>query len=241
MTTESIIHKIQSLRAKASNAASTEAEVEAAAAAITKLMMKHDVTEQDLIDTGKASREAVHAKTNKHKRDLGVIINECWMGIEALTETKIWRTGVYRGKGDPEFHYVGDPADVEMALYLHEMLTIYGRRAFFQYCERLADEGRGKDTTARYDFYTTFGRRMQERMDALAQERQRARQGSTALVVRKDGIIKSKMESMGISLRKSRRKARALGSHDAASAGREAANSVNLNRPFAGANKTQLR
>lgn len=50
MADESILHKIRALRAKASNAASTEAEVEAAAAAITKLMMKYDIDESDLVE-----------------------------------------------------------------------------------------------------------------------------------------------------------------------------------------------
>lgn len=234
MTDESILNKIRALRAKASNAASTEAEVEAAAAAITKLMMKYDVEESDLVD--RKDPKAIHHRTPPHQNSTGLVIDRCWQGIQALTETKLYREIV--GK-NPTYSYVGDAPDVEMAVYLHEMIVLYARRSWFRYRAELSENGQKKSATAREDFYTNFGYRINSRMVELAEERQSARSGSTALVVIKTGMIKEKLEQMGITLRKSRRKSHVTRDVGAAMAGASAAENVNLSRPFAGHGKKE--
>lgn len=230
MADESIIAKIRALRAKVSNHASTEAEVEAAAAAITKLMMKYDVQESDLVE--KQTGSAVHVRTDLHKNSTDLIINVCWQGIQALTETKMYRE---RDREGARYNYIGHEPDVEMAMYLHEMIVLFGRRAWYAYRAGLSEEGARKSATAREDFYTAFGYRICQRMMELAEERRNARSNSTALVVVKTQIIKDKMKEMGLVLHRSRSSGHRVRDGKAGSAGASAANSINLNRPFAGA------
>jgi hypothetical protein len=232
---DAIIHKIRSLRAKATNAASTEAEIEAALAAITKLMMKHDIDETDLAESQRTS-EARHYETGVHLNETDAIINRCWNGICTLTETKLWRTKERKGA---KYSYIGDPVDVEMAIYLHEMIVIHGRRGWYAYRANLSETGQKKNSQSRFDFYSSFGDRINARMKEFAKMRMEQR-SSTALVVRKDTLIKEKMDEMGIKLRKSRASQKVARDVNAYYAGVSAADRVNLNRPFRGATEGRI-
>lgn len=233
MADQSIIEKIRALRAKVNDAAATEAEVEAAARAITKLMMKYDVSEDALKET--AESKGVHAKTDEHVRDLEVVIGGCWQGIQALTETKIYSSSGMKGKS---YGVIGAEPDVEMTLYLIEMITISAKRMWLQY-RAAAFEGNvpiGK--YSRKDYYAQFGYTMNDRMHQLAQERVsvRTQATGTALVVVKDQLIKDTMKEMGLKLRKSRGKNHRPNDRNAINAANNDAQKVNLNRPFQGTN-----
>lgn len=237
MSTDGVIKKIRALRAKATNAASTEAEVEAAAAAITKLMMKHDIDESQL--RGKPQSMGVHASTDAMKHDRDEILNRCWFGVQTLTETKMYCEPNTKGAS---FHFVGDEADVEMGVYLTEIILTYGQRAWLAHRLDILEKGTKRQKTSRLDFYSAYGDRMHQRLMQLAEERQsvRSKAVGTAIVVRKTDIIKAKMKEMGVALRKSRKKTRTVYDHNAASAGRSAADNVNLNRPFGGGVKERI-
>lgn len=236
MADDSIIAKIRALRAKASNAASTEAEVEAAAAAITKLMMKYDVEESDLVE--RTDAQAVHAKTGEFVNDMDFMVFECLYGIQTLTETKSYRSKTHKGA---RFGFIGHEPDVEMALYLQEMLVITARREWCRYVAGMIENGEKRPKSGRRDFYVAFARRICIRMMQLAEERQSARSGSTALVVAKSAIIRERMQEDGLVLRKSRAKGHMPRDRGAIAAASSAADRVNLNRPFSGTTKQQIR
>lgn len=233
MSDDSIVNRIKALRAKVNNAASTEAEVEAAARMVAKLMTQHDIDESQLKESDFS--EALHAKTDVMKNDINEVVRYCWSGIEALTETKSWR-------GEERIHYVGLDHDVEMALYLYELITMSAKRGWLRYSAKLFDEkGMMRTKGARASYYVGFGQRMNAMLMQLHRERQSARDawedvgttsGGTALVVRKDNIIKSKMKEMGIRIYKSRSNRRSHIDGDAFKAGNADASRVNLNRPF---------
>lgn len=231
MANEDIISKIKSLRAKVNNAGSTEAEVEAAARMVAKLMMQHDVTE-DLLDE-KTAPEGVHAETDALKNDLDWIMHYCWKPIQDLTETKTYRS-------DGKYNYIGLPHDVEMALYLFELITMSAKRGWLSHSAKMFDEdGMTRTKGARVGYYVGFGKHMGTMLKELHDERQGARPvaAGTALVIRKQDIIKDKMSQMGLQLGKARKKSMGYVDRNAYSAGQNAASKVNLNRPF-GANKT---
>lgn len=226
MPNEDVIEKIKALRAKVSNAASTEAEVEAAAKLVAKLMMKHDVTE-DLLDE-KEKIEGAHATTDKMKNDIEFVILNCWKPIEEFTETKCYRS-------DGKMNYIGLPHDVEMALYLFELITMSAKRGWLRHSAKMFDEdGMTRTKGMRVSYYVGFGERMATMLKELHTERQSARSQATgtAIVVRKQDIIKGKMNEMGLKLYKRRTKSAGRVDGNAYSAGQRAASQVNLNRPF---------
>jgi hypothetical protein len=226
MANEDIINKIKALRAKVNNAASTEAEVEAAARMVAKLMMQHDVTE-DLL-TEKVAPEGVHAASDALKNDLEWVLQYCWKPIQDLTETKSYRSG-------QKFNYIGLPHDVEMALYLFELVTMSAKRGWLRHSAKMFDEdGMTRTKGARVSYYVGFGERMAAMLNELHEERQKARPVATgtAVVIRKQDIIKGKMREMGLQLHKSRGKSMGRVDGNAYNAGQHAASQVNLNRPF---------
>ena len=231
MANEDIINKIKALRAKVNNAASTEAEVEAAAKMVAKLMMQHDVSE-DLLNDKKAP-DGVHARTETMKNDIDVVIQYCWQPIEKFTETKC-----YRDNG--AINYIGLPHDVEMALYIFELVTMSAKRGWLRHSAKMFDEGGSVRTKgARVGYYTGFGTQIAIMMLELHEERQKARSVSTgtAIVIRKQDIIASKMSDMGLVLHKSKRRSNGHIDGNALAAGQHAASQVNLSRPF-GATKS---
>lgn len=239
MAQEDIIKKIKALRAKATNKASTEAEMQAAALAITKLMMRHDIEEGDLVD--RPQLDAVHVHTDPHKADLELVIETCWYGISKLTETKMWGEPVYDRKGRTKrYNYIGTPADVEMAMYLHEMIIMTARRCWWLYKAEAAEGGANRTSHTRKDYYTTFGHRIGQRLEELAEQRKSVRSDSTSLVVHKDAMIKAKMKSMDVVVRKSRRKGHRVVDPNAYGAALRDADKVNLGRPFAGSTKDRI-
>jgi len=228
MANEDILKKIRALRAKVSNAASTEAEVEAAAKLVSKLMMQHDVTE-DLLKEGNTA-SGVHARGQEMKNDIDRVMMECWHGVQSLTETKC-----YQDSG--ALNFIGLPHDVEMALYLVELIQMSAKRGWLAHAAKLIDQdGATRTKKFRVSYYVGFGERMARMLDELDKERQNARTEATgtALVVRKNEVIKGKMKEMGLSLRKRRARATGAINDDARKAGQAAASKVNLNRPFGG-------
>lgn len=86
-----ILDKIRALRAKATDAASTEAEMKEAAKLVARLMMKHDVDEADLEASGaKVSYKSAHANMGRVKHDLDLVRERIAYAIQQLTGTKFW-------------------------------------------------------------------------------------------------------------------------------------------------------
>ena len=234
MATDDIIKKIKALRAKVSNAASTEAEVEAAARLVAKLMMQHDVSEDLLKET--VAPQAVDVGTGSVlKNDMDILMSFCWREIQDFTETKAYR---HISHGNTmEFHFIGLPHDVEMATYLYELVTMSAKRAWLRYSASLFDSGEALRTKdRRKSFYQAFGLTIGEMIQELSDQRAKMRSESTtgtAVVLRKQDIIKAHMKSTGLALRKSRSN-NSVGrlNENAFGAGRNAAQQVNLGRPF---------
>ena len=228
---DSILHKIRALRAKAQNAASTQAEVEAAAAAAAKLMIKHDVDESQLSETERSGAVEGGINTNFYK-DIDEVVRWIFKGVEALTETK-----GYRDVSDKNtYKFIGMEHDVEMALYLMEMITQSAKRCWNTFVQERFEAGKSTPKNLRPSFYHGFGRAIREKLDELTEDRLAARSQAvgTALVVRKQDAIKDKITEMGLVLRKARSSGKRHVDPAAHSAGMQKASTVNLNRPFSG-------
>lgn len=225
MTTETVIERIKALRAKVNSVGSTEAEVEAAARLVAKLMLQHDIDEESLTENKRAS--GAHAHTDKMTKELDVVFRYCWSGIEALTETKSYHE-------NDRIYYIGLDYDVETALYVFELIAMSARRGWFRHSAKMFDEqGATKTLQARSSYYVGFGSSMQKVLERLSEERKQARYASagmtgTAIVLRKSDVIKEKMTELGLELRKTRGKRVDLSDSNAFRHGRDAAEKVNV-------------
>lgn len=222
---EEIADKIRALRAKASNVASTEAEAAQAAAMIAKLLSRYDMTEDDVRDYDDDKAGAVQGATDEKMHP---VLGACWSGICKLTETEAYKN--LRGR----LCFVGMEHDVEMALYLGEIITSAADRAL--------KAGFPKATAhQKASFYAGFGAALKEKLVELAGQRQAAKTATgTAIVVRKDQLVRSFLSEAGLKLGKGKgRSTRA----DAAfyQAGRTVGGAMNLNRPLGTTSSTNQR
>lgn len=185
---DEITAKIRALRAKAEDAAATEAEAMVAAEFAARLLAKHDVKPDELAEVAKS--EGVVSGFRQGKV-LHPITQYTGWAIQQFTETRC-----YFQMGEAK--YIGLEEDVLMAIYLTEMLIGAGKRAWVAYSEEnaLSKLGLKKLQIARVSFFIGFAQRVSDRLMELKEQRDAARQAthgnsnSTALVVVKSEIIK---------------------------------------------------
>lgn len=226
-----IIDKIRALRAKAEDAAATEAEAMAAAEMAARLLVKHDIKPEELAEVAKSEGTISGFRQGKV---LHPVADYTCNAIARFTETK-----GYNHNG--EIKYIGLEEDVLMAVYLTEMLVGAGKRGWVAY----ADENihivlpfKQMDLR-RIAYMRGFAQRVSDRLDELKAYRDTARKeaqgtsNATALVVVKDAIIKKVMQENGIALSKRRDKQLHL-DPKTFMAGMAQGDQVNLGRPFAG-------
>ena len=228
MTNTTIIERIRNLRAKAADAAASEAEANQAAAMAAKLLSKYDLEECDLNSTDSSNRGTVGGYQT-HKRDIHTALRQCAGAIAKLTETSAYRE-------DGTLKFIGTGPDVEMALYLVEMIRGAADRSWKDHRKLHGSSmGRAEMNRRRKSFMIGFGERLAERIRELAKERQRQRETHTGtdLVVIKKDIIEATKQELGLRLSKPRRRASHINMHSYA-AGQMAGDNVNLNRPVEG-------
>lgn len=227
---DKILETIRALRAKADDKGATEAEVMAAAEMLARLIVKHDVKPEELEEVKK---EGAVEKGFRQGSTLHPVLATCWNGIGKFTETK-----PYQIKG--EMRFIGVESDVVMAVYLSEMFVGAAKRLWREFQPTIASKGFNEQMMLRQSLYRGFGSRLSARLielaDFRAEQRKAASQAhSTALVIVKTTLIKDKMAEMGLTLRKGRKDYHGQIDGKAFIKGREAADNVNLGRPFGGA------
>lgn len=223
-----IIEKIMNLRAKAANAASTEAEAMTAAEMAAKLLTKHEIRPEELAE---AKEEGAIAGAVRTGKILYPVAEWTINAISTLTETK--------GHADGgEAVFIGVESDVLMANYLVEMLIGTARRGWIREAETTYKRCKFNALSKYRDaYYRGFAMSVSERLRAMAAARVIRRQeaqgnsNSSALVVVKSAMIEAKMQEMGLTLVKSKRSRRYLDPKALAS-GMDAGANVNLGRPI---------
>ncbi|WP_375264078.1 hypothetical protein [Palleronia sp.] len=209
-----IIELIRNLRAKAQNAASSESETIAASQAAARLLMQHDITEAELAQIGREGMKI--GGFDEGRKLLHPILKRAWFGISKLTETKAWNDqGTLR--------FAGLESDVEMAVYLAEMIQSAGERSWKTYrqsCRR----------AHRLSYMLGFGTTISNRLKEMADQRNDARGTGTALVVQKAAMIDELLSETSTVL-VPRRKTKTRVCTDDYKAGGNAGSKVNLGRP----------
>lgn len=225
MTREEAIARIRALRARAADEASSEAEAAAAAARASRIILQFEVTEEELIERGVGG--VTEAEHNAGRRYAHPTLEEAATEIGMYAECNpLWRRGANV--------WVGQPEDVEFALYLCEMIQGAAERAYLNHWKARFFSAPGAHY--RKSFLLGFGRSIAERLRNMVSERRRNRRarqgGSTDLVVVKNALIDAYMTENHPNIEHIRRRARKEPDHRAYLSGYVDAAGVNLARPL---------
>ena len=228
-----VIEKIRKLRAKAANAVSTEAEVQAALDTVAKLMKRHGVTESDIRSSSKSGlKPVVWRGKNKSLPEVRFAAT----AIGAFTETKAWQSQTDSGE---VIKYLGMEQDVEMALYLTDLVNNAITGEWKRFCEGEASAYIGYVTTSqraklKRDFCRAMAARIRARLMDMTAKRvaDKVVTTGTDLVVLKRDVIATAQAELGLKLKdvKTRRRKVYTRAHDAGDA---AGRRVNLTKGIA--------
>lgn len=221
---KAIAEKVRALRAKAADVASTEAEAMQAAAMVAKLLARYDLSEQDVADYDPGKAAAVQGELADA---MSVVLSCSWSGITALTETS-----AYLG-ANRRLCFIGMEPDVEMALYLSEVIE--------GACARAIKAGfKGANAKQRKSFQMGFGSSVKAKLMQLAEERKAAKTATgTAIVIRKGDLVKAFEAEAGLNLGRGRRSRASWVDARYYEAGRTVGKSLNVGRPLSGGNKSE--
>jgi hypothetical protein len=113
-----VIQRILGLRAKTADRGCTEAEAMAAAAKVSELLARHDLT-LDEVSVRRSDCEGVSVATGRKRR---APIDSCTTSIAEFCDCRVW--GEQRAGGGLGFVFFGLKTDVEAARFLHDLIEV---------------------------------------------------------------------------------------------------------------------
>jgi hypothetical protein len=113
-----VIQRIQALRTRTADRGCTEAEAMAAAAKVSELLARHDLT-LDEVSVRRSDCEGVSVATGRKRR---APVDSCAQSIAEFCDCRVW--GEQRGDGTHGFVFFGLKADVEAARFLHDLIEV---------------------------------------------------------------------------------------------------------------------
>jgi hypothetical protein len=113
-----VIQRIQGLRAKTADRGCTEAEAIAAAAKVSELLARHDLT-LDEVSVRRSDCEGVSVATGRKRR---APVDSCVQSVAAFCDCRVW--GEQRADGGLGFVFFGLKTDVEAARFLHDLIEV---------------------------------------------------------------------------------------------------------------------
>ena len=115
---DKVIQRIQALRARTVDRGCTEAEAMAAAAKVSELLDRHDLT-LDEISVRRSECEGLNVATSRKRR---APVDSCMAPIAAFCDCRVWSE-----EGDDgalRYVFFGLKTDVEAARFLHELIEV---------------------------------------------------------------------------------------------------------------------
>lgn len=113
-----VIQRIQALRARTADRGCTEAEAMAAAAKVSELLARHDLT-LDEVSVRRSDCEGVSVATGRKRR---APVDSCTTSIAAFCDCRVW--GEQRADASLGFVFFGLKTDVEAARFLHDLIEV---------------------------------------------------------------------------------------------------------------------
>ena len=113
-----VIQRIQALRVRTADRGCTEAEAMAAAAKVSELLARHDLT-LDEVSVRQSDCEGVSVATGRKRR---APVDTCTTAIAGFCDCRVW--GEQRADQSLSFVFFGLKADVEAARFLHDLIEV---------------------------------------------------------------------------------------------------------------------
>ncbi len=215
-----IIRKIKALRARAADAASSENEAAKAAAVADKLLREHniDLSELDVRAEGVAKNVWGAGRRTRGPETFAAT------KIGKATNCKVWC------QNGGEIVYLGNPADVEVALYFTDLVSNAAEACLRSY-RKTEDYARQQHYFSPRkigaDYRIGVCQRLGERILEQVEVERKPQATGTALVVVKDALIQQWLKDNGMSFKDHRSSRRVGASYNT---GRGDADSVSINR-----------
>lgn len=212
---------IRELKNRTEDRGFTEAEALQAAKQLGELLEKYDLTIDEVgvkEDAAKCAKNVVFAADNAASSFVTAIGKFCSLIVYEETG------------GSTKFVFFGTPHDLEIGIYLYEMLSDSVERDWADYSERF-----GYSMKKRMSFRAGFANRVYTRLIEMKNERDarnRAQTGTALMVLKNQLVTEEFQKQLGIKLVKSRGTV-AADSH-AYMHGQAAGNRTNLSNPLTG-------
>jgi hypothetical protein len=194
-----VIQRIQALRAKTVDRGCTEAEAMAAAAKVSELLDRHDLT-LDAVSVRRSDCEGASVATGRKRR---APVDSCIPPVAAFCDCRVWS----EDGDDGELRYVffGLKADVEAARFLHDLIeaTFETESAMFRRGEIYKALSGGDRRMALNSFQIGLASGIAGRLAALKEARQSAGVKSTGfdLVAVKRSVVDEEIGRLGLNFR----------------------------------------
>lgn len=217
--------RIQALRAKTIDNGCTEGEALAAAAKVSELLDRHDLSMSD-VEIREAPCEERAYETHRKKR---IPLDDCIGAIAEFCDCRVWREKNRAGEG--RYVFFGLRSDVEVAHYLTEVIdtavrTELGRYKTSSEYQRFRHQERH---LANASFALGMVASIADRLMAIKVERDKVNLGTgRGLVVLKAAVVDVELEKLNLKLRTVQRTGRMV-SPMAYDAGGEAGASLAIN------------
>lgn len=191
-----VIQRIQALRARTVDRGCTEAEAMLAAAKVSELLDRHDLT-LDEVAVRRSDCEGVNVATGRKRR---APVDSCMPPIAAFCDCRVWseqgHDGVLR------FVFFGLKADVEAARFLHDLIeaTFDTENTAFRRGEIYLAQRGGQRRMAFNSFQIGLAGGISGKLAALKATRQSAGAKSTGfdLVAVKHSVVDEEIDRLGL-------------------------------------------
>lgn len=233
------ITKIRKLRNQTVGAGRTEGEASMAMTKMSELMEVYDIT-MDEVALGNIEFVQEHVAIGSTKTDfmVNVLVNIgefcgviVWTGREPGTDAQYTRN--YKVRKMKAYFFFGAKEDVEMALYLFEVIQSAINHETDKYKRSLGKgHRRGYLRTATHGFRMGMISRINDQLEEKTEERTMKYESTGSdLVLAKDARVREELKKTGISLRTNHRRTH-RGDASSRSAGSAAGEGINLSRPI---------
>ncbi|MEY2926449.1 MAG: hypothetical protein RL367_926, partial [Pseudomonadota bacterium] len=191
-----VIQRIQGLRAKTADRGCTEAEAIAAAAKVSELLARHDLT-LDEVSVRRSDCEGVSVATGRKRR---APVDTCAQSVAAFCDCRVW--GEQGADGGLGFVFFGLRTDVEAARFMHDLIgvTFDTESATFRRREIYQSLRGGDRRTALNSFQIGLANGICSKLTDLKAARQGSNGQSTGfdLVAVKHAVLEDEISRLGL-------------------------------------------
>ena len=195
---DKLVARIQALRAKTIAQGCTEHEALSAAEKVAELLDRYGLSVSEL-DLRNQVCEGIGVETGRKRRGP---IDDCMTGIAAFFDCRVWAETA--ADGTIRYVFFGLPADVQAAVYLHDLIVlafasetaIYQRGAFY------GSQDSGQRRSATNSFQAGLAQGIVGKLESLRRARDSSGSNGRDLVPIKQSIVDEDLERLGLELRR---------------------------------------